>query len=248
MSMKRKPLIAVGPLYDSAKDSLWMLPGYLDGLTAAGAIPIILPLHIQEEDYCQIKDSFNGYLLTGGHDINPALYNASRTDFCGDCCDARDRLESLVYKYAFADDRPVLGICRGIQLINVLMGGTLYQDIPDEFASEIHLEHHMQAPYDRTVHGIHIVHASPLEQLWHKRTKQVNSYHHQGIRTLGNDLEIMANADDGLIEGIYVPDHRFIWGIQWHPEFIYQKDTDQNRIFQKFVEACTDENNLIQTI
>lgn len=114
---KRK--IAVAPLWDDEKESIWMLPGYLDGIRDAGGIPVILPLSSTPEDVLEIFELCDGLLMTGGHDVSPALYHQEKKESCGQTCAARDRIERVLYENALANEKPVLGICRGIQLINV---------------------------------------------------------------------------------------------------------------------------------
>lgn len=238
ITKSRKPVIGIIPLWDEEKESIWMVPGYLDGIRDAGGIPVILPLTPKMEDIGQLDSVIDGYLFTGGHDVDPRMYGEEPLPVCGTCCPERDILEKEIYKIASQEDKPVLGICRGIQLLNVLHGGTLYQDLPQQFVGTKEIDHHMTAPYDRTVHEVNITEGTPLYQLLQQKTLSVNSYHHQGIRTLGVGLEVMAVSEDGLTEGICVPDKKFIWGIQWHPEFIYHKDDTARKIFQAFVEAC----------
>lgn len=233
-----KPIIGVIPLYDEKKESIWMLPAYLEGLSRAGAVPIILPLNAGEKELEQLNSIVDGYLMTGGHDVSPSLYGEEKRKNCGGLCQQRDAMEKLIYNFAVSDNKPLLGICRGIQLINVLEGGNLYQDIPTEYKGIGQVEHHMNPPYDRTVHSVAIEKDSPLYELLKKQHISVNSYHHQGIKEIGKKLKIMAVSEDGLVEGLYRPDSRFIWGIQWHPEFIYNKDKDQFKIFEAFISAC----------
>ena len=232
-----KPVIGVIPLFDETRDSIWMLPGYLNGLSAAGAIPVILPLHLTQEEFLQLDSQINGYLFTGGHDVSPALYGETPISSCGVPCPQRDLLEKMIFWKAYEKNKPILGICRGIQLINVLMGGTLYQDLPSQNPSSS-VEHHMTFPYDRTVHKVTIKKKSPLYSVFRKEHLQVNSYHHQGIHIVGKNLEVAAVAEDGLVEGIYDPKKNFLIGVQWHPEFIYQKDEDQLNLLKAFVKAC----------
>ena len=234
----KKPIIGVIPLYDEEKESIWMLPGYLEGLSEAGAIPVVLPMHLEAGELDELDGMLDGYLFTGGHDVDPRLYDQERLPLCGPSCKRRDQLETMIFEKAGQENKPVLGICRGLQLLNVLYGGTLYQDLPEEYPQKSEIDHHMTAPYDRTVHGVTIKPESPLRQLLGKTKLQVNSYHHQGICALGTGLKVMAVSDDGLVEGIYDPEKKFVWGVQWHPEFIYQKDEDARRIFLAFVEAC----------
>ncbi len=238
----RKPVIGVIPLYDEKRESLWMLPGYLDGLAEAGAIPVILPLHASVEELHQTDAMLDGYLFTGGQDVNPALYGEKPRSCCGAPCEERDLLEQRIYEIACGQDKPILGICRGIQLLNVLHGGSLYQDLAQEFPEKSGVEHHMTAPYDRTVHGVEIRRDSPLYRTLGKESLRVNSYHHQGVKRVGEGLQIMAVAEDGLVEALCRKDKRFVWALQWHPELIYQKDGDALKVFQAFVKACLPES------
>lgn len=237
----KKPVIGVIPLYDEDRESIWMVPGYLDGLRAAGAVPVILPLQAEKEEYIQLDGLLDGYLMTGGHDVSPELYGEEPKENCGAVCRERDVMETEIYRRAVEQDKPVLGICRGIQLMNVLEGGTLYQDIPTEYRASVPVEHHMCAPYDRTVHRVFLEKNCPLCQALGREELQVNSYHHQAVKEIGKNLVVMARAEDGLVEAVYRPDRRFVWGVQWHPEFIYQKDADALKIFKVFVAACKEE-------
>ncbi len=237
-----KKLVGVVPLWDDQKQSIWMLPGYLDGVYAAGATPVILPLDVSAEDALDVLLRCDGLLMTGGHDVNPALYEATsegatKADAIATCetCSRRDALEQALFAQAIEDDKPVLGICRGIQLINVLCGGTLWQDLPTQRPSE--LEHHGTPPYDRTVHYVDVLEGTPLAATVGAGRLGVNSYHHQAVREVGSELEVMATAEDGLVEAVWRPASRFCWGIQWHPEFSYRVDEPSRRIFSAFVSA-----------
>ncbi len=232
----KKPLIAVIPLYDDLRQSIWMLPGYLEGLTKAGAVPIILPLKAEHDDFLRLVDMCQGLLLTGGHDVDPALYAEKPTPQCGHPCPERDALEQLVFQHVMQQDKPVLGICRGIQLINVLCGGTLFQDLPSQHASEVC--HQMTPPYDRGVHEVHIVRGTSLHQLLGKETLSVNSYHHQAIKHLAPTLTATAYSADGLVEAVEMTDKRYVKAVQWHPELSFKVDEDQLKILEDFVSAC----------
>ena len=144
-----KPLIGVVPLWDEDKDSLWMLPGYMEGISRAGGLPLMLPLSAEEETLRQLSGLCGGFLFTGGHDVFPGLYNEEVSALCGQLCASRDRMEGLLFSIAALEqDKPVLGICRGIQLFNVLLGGTLYQDLAAQFNPEAGL-HRQKPPYDK---------------------------------------------------------------------------------------------------
>ena len=150
----KKPIIGVMPLYDDNKDSLWMLPGYFDGIREAGGIPIMLPLNINDNDIDNLYNICNGFLFTGGHDVDPHLYKEDKKDVCGSICKSRDSLEEKIFNKAYEDDKPILGICRGLQLINVLIGGTLYQDLNTEYST--YINHIMKPPYTNVCHKVTI--------------------------------------------------------------------------------------------
>ena len=232
----KKPLIGVIPLYDEERESYWMLPGYFEGIRTAGGIPVMLPLEADEEDLRQLTGLCDGLLFTGGHDVDPTLYGEERRAACGESCPARDRLETAVFRLAWEKDLPVLGICRGIQLLNALLGGTLYQDLPSEHFGGA--EHHMAPPYDRTCHTVELLPGTPLAGLLGRETLGVNSYHHQAVKTLAPALRPMAQAPDGLTEAVWAPEKRFFWAVQWHPEFSFPADEASQRIFETFVGHC----------
>lgn len=230
-----KPLIGLIPLVDDKLKSLWMLPGYMDGISQAGGIPVMLPLTEDPSDLEQLCAACDGFLLTGGHDVSPSVYGEEKLPVCGVCSEARDRMERLVLEYALRDDKPVLGICRGHQLLNALLGGTLYQDLPSQHPSAV--EHHQQPPYDAPIHTVSILPGTPLRELLERDTLPVNSYHHQAVKARSPQLKPMAVADDGLVEAAYLPGRRFVWSVQWHPEFAFHSDAASAAILSAFVNA-----------
>ena len=234
--MNQKPLVGILPLYDPKRESLWMLPAYFEAIRTAGGFPIMLPPQMTEEELEQTLALCAGFLFTGGQDVNPALYGAERSPLCGQLQESRDEFETRLFARAYALDKPVLGICRGLQLMNVALGGTLYQHLPAEMPGS--LDHDMTAPYNRVVHTVSLEPETPLQRLLKQTVLGVNSYHHQGIQTLGRGLIPMARAEDGLIEAIACADRKFIWAVQWHPEYFYQLQTHGLPIFQAFVSAC----------
>jgi len=233
-----KPIIGVTALYDEGKTSIWMLPGYLDGIAQAGGIPVILPLHAEDSDADALLRAVDGLLFTGGHDVDPALYGEEPIVECGPACPARDAVERRFFEKAMAVDMPVFGICRGLQLFNALLGGTLYQDIPAQF-SESAVVHGRPAPGGAASHKVSILKNSPLYELMDTERITVNSYHHQGVRTLAPGLLPAAIAEDGLVEAIYAPHKAYLRAVQWHPEFDFETDEHSRKLFRDFVQACT---------
>lgn len=229
-------VIGLIPLYDDEKESYWMLPGYMKAIEDSGALPIMLPLTDNEEELRKAYELCDGLLLTGGHDISPSLYGEKPADKCGVICPLRDKMESFLLGWALDDDMPVLGICRGIQFINAFLGGTLYQDIPSEHGTSV--EHHMSPPYDRTAHRIEVMKDTLLSDIIGAGGHEVNSYHHQAVKNVPDRIEIMAVSEDGIVESIAVKEKSFAVGVQWHPEFSYEKDEDSRRIVRAFIDAC----------
>ena len=231
------PLVGVMPLWDDEKESLWMLPGYLEGLKEAGATPIIFPLTEDPDEIERLVDICDGILLTGGHDVTPSVYGEKPLEGKVACCIARDNMEKLVLEEAMKTDKPILGICRGIQFVNAVLGGTLYQDLPTQHPSDI--EHHQTPPYDVPVHDVNIRNATPLYDCLGADKISVNSYHHQAVKDVAPGLEVMAESEDGIVEALYKPFCRFLWAVQWHPEFSYKTDNNSKKIFKAFVDSLT---------
>lgn len=229
----KRPVIGLVPLEDKARNSYWMLPGYMNGVFAAGGIPFMLPLTKDKPALLRLFNMCGGLLFTGGQDVNPNIYGAEKTELCGEASDVRDFMEEYLLELAVSEDKAVLGICRGIQFMNASLGGTLYDDIPARIPSD--LIHCQKPPYDLPSHSVTIDINSPLGRLLGRERLDVNSYHHQGIRELSPKLTSMAVSDDGLTEAVYMPQKRFIWGIQWHPELSYKTDENSLKIFKEFI-------------
>ena len=218
--MKQSPIIGVTPLWDAERKSIWMLPDYLDGIRAAGGIPVVLPLEMNEKDADRIVETCDGFLFTGGQDVGS--------------CPERDALETLVLSKALQSDKAILGICRGLQFINVFQGGTLWQDLPSQHLSEI--VHRQGKPYGTPTHKVML--SGDLSKLLGKETLEVNTLHHQAAKELGSDLVAMAVAPDGIIEAFQMEGKRFVWAVQWHPEYMFRTDPDSLAIFLCFVKHC----------
>ncbi|MCM3782369.1 gamma-glutamyl-gamma-aminobutyrate hydrolase family protein [Neobacillus mesonae] len=234
----KKPMIAVLPLYDSNKESYWMLPAYMKAIEDAGGIPVMLPLTTDVDMIDTLAHQFDGFLFTGGHDINPELYDEKVEEVCGELCNERDIMESHLFNSVVELDKPVFGICRGLQLFNVLLGGTLYQDIPTQLDVKNSVNHKQNPPYTHLVHEVHIEEDNLLHNILQTDRLKVNSYHHQGIKKLSDKLTAAAKAEDGIVEAVVMRDKSFILAVQWHPEFSYTVDSYSRKLFSAFVNVC----------
>lgn len=229
--------IGIIPLYDDEKRSYWMLPGYMKVLEKAGALPIMLPLTTDTAELEEAYGLCDGILFTGGHDVDPGEYGEMAKKTCGISCPERDFMEGYLLDRCIADDKPFLGICRGIQFINAHLGGSLYQDLPTEYDCKV--EHHMAPPYDEVAHKVTVLENTLLADLIGAGEHGVNSYHHQAVKVLAKKAIVMATSEDGLVEAIAVDGTTFGVGIQWHPEFSYEVNEESNKLVRAFVNACT---------
>lgn len=233
------PVIGVVPLVDYGRESLWMLPGYFDAVAEAGGVPVMLPLTADAASVERALDVVDAVLVTGGQDVDPARYGCedrAAAALCGELCRERDAMEALLVPAALGRDLPLLGICRGIQALNTVLGGTLWQDLPKQHPSAV--EHHGQPPYDQPTHPVEVLPETPLAACVGAGELAVNSYHHQALRDVAPGLEVMVRAADGVVEAVWRPESRFCWAVQWHPEFMHAVDEPSRKIFSAFVAAA----------
>ena len=207
---------------------------YIDAVCAFGGAPILLyPTDPSALD--GILPLLDGLLFTGGADVAPSSYGAERSPLCGTTVLRRDAFEKELFSRFYPTKKPILGICRGMQMLNVCLGGTLYQDIPTECRLSCSHLSQTDAP---AFHGITAVSDSPLAALLHEGNAEVNSFHHQAVRTLAPDLSPMAYSTDGILEAVHAPHRPFLWGVQWHPERIFRENALSHRILSAFLAAA----------
>lgn len=242
----RRPIIGMAtqtlqPIPGQAPLSFIMGQQYVRALSTAGAIPWIIPLLQEDETTLRaIYDQLDGVFLAGGVDVEPAVYGEPRTHLCGMSDPARDAVEMTLFQWAVADKKPVLGVCRGAQMINVASGGTLFQDIAhDQPKTAKHDFFPQQGYHDRGMiaHEVAVQPGTKLHELIGE-SAAVNSMHHQGIKQLGSGLRPSAIAPDGVIEGVEGVNGQFLIGVQWHPEELLGADDRMRRVFQAFVTAA----------
>ncbi|HKL76687.1 MAG TPA: gamma-glutamyl-gamma-aminobutyrate hydrolase family protein, partial [Halanaerobiales bacterium] len=208
---------------------------YARGVEKGGGIPVNIPV-INEEDYIdKMVEKCDGLLFSGGPDISPYLYGAGPDSQCGKVIPARDEFELKLLEKAIEKEKPVLGICRGAQLINVSYNGTLKQHIDDHRDG---LKHHALIKFPRwyKAHDVEIKKESHIFKAYKKEKMKTNSLHHQAIKEVGDGLTVTAKASDGIVEGVEDKDKDFLVGVQWHPEMMYFKHEEQVEIFKYFIE------------
>lgn len=214
---------------------------YIRAIEALGGSALLLtPAHCAESVE-RLLDLADGLLLSGGEDIAPEHYGQTPHPKLETTNPARDEMELLALPAALERGLPVLAICRGIQLLNVAFGGTLYQDLPSQRAGEV--IHEQEAPVSHRWHGATVESGSRLEEIFGTDELFINSFHHQGIDRLGEGLRALAWAEDGLVEAVEAPDHPWVFGVQWHPErgeaeVPGDKRDPDRRLFASFMEAA----------
>ncbi len=216
--------------YTGAKNS------YVVAIEATGGIPFILPYSENEETLADYTASLDGFVFTGGADIDPKYYGEDPKETCGKTYPLRDTFEAHMFKKVTEAKKPILAICRGMQVINVFFGGTLHQDIAKEYKTD--LVHQQTAPNTEPWHDIEILPKTKLSTLIGKARMMGNSFHHQAIKVLAKGLTIAATAEDGIIEAYTADDYPYLAAYQWHPERLCGFDADNLRLFTDFIEAC----------
>lgn len=239
MTRRLVPLIGItADVSENAKDSQLFLPQrYLRAIERAGAVPIVLPATQSKATVIRLLGILNGLVVSGGNfDIHPRHYGEKPIARLGAVKAQRTDFELALTRAAIKRDLPVLGICGGAQAINVVLGGSLYQDIETQCSGAG--SHERSGKENTPGHGIRIDTGSRLFAIFGRRDLKVNTSHHQAIKQLGRGLVVTARAGDGIIEGIESIEHRFIIGVQWHPEALAPRQKLQRRLFSSFVKVC----------
>ncbi|HEX4774560.1 MAG TPA: gamma-glutamyl-gamma-aminobutyrate hydrolase family protein [Candidatus Saccharimonadales bacterium] len=217
---------------------------YPDAVVHAGGAPFFIPIIDNEVVLRKLYEQCHGLMLSGGGDIDPALYRAKPLPLPKKShqmlSPQRDRQELLLLKWALEDDKPVLGICRGMQLINVALGGSLYQDLATEMPEAANHElSALQKDFNHLAHTLKIDSDSKLSHILGTDAVKTNALHHQAIKQLGKGLVATAHAEDGIIEAIELPDKHFVIGVQSHPETLEMAtEISWNKLFKAFVKAA----------
>jgi putative glutamine amidotransferase len=242
----RRPLIGV-PTGREKSQRFFGLPLYIMNQTYVrtlenlGALPVLIPLQMSEATLRGIFERLDGILFPGGEDIDPSHYGEERHEQLGSTDQERDRTELLLARWAIEEGLPVLGVCRGAQVLNVVCGGSLFQDLTSQ-APQLAKHDYFPPTFER-FRISHQVAIDPESRLAHSlgQVHEVNSMHHQGIRELGVGLRAVAIAEDGLAEAVEVPELPFVVGVQWHPEELAKTDQHSAGLFYDFIAAASSE-------
>jgi putative glutamine amidotransferase len=213
---------------------------YFLALTSVGAVPWMIPLLDRDEATLrQIYERLDGVFVAGGVDVEPTSYGEDRHALCGVTDPPRDVVEMTLTRWALEDGKPFLGVCRGMQILNVVRGGSLYQDCNDEYPGSIKHDYFPNAGFarDYLAHSVRVQPGSHLHEAFEVSEAPVNSMHHQGIKALGEGLSPSAFSPDGLIEALEADGHPFAVGLQWHPEMLIESHPGTHRLFEAFTEA-----------
>lgn len=210
---------------------------YIEAVIRGGGVPIILPILSQLDDLDIYIDSIDGLILTGGEDVSPLIFGEEPIKEVKNICYDRDQMEIELFNRAYERGIPVLGICRGVQVFNVALGGTLYQDIHAQIPDA--LGHVSTYNIEGGYHSIIIDKDTMLYDIFKQEKISVNSQHHQSVKDLGRDLRISAKSLDGVIEGVESTTDKYVLGLQFHPEAMINPHKKFLNIFNHFIKNCS---------
>ncbi|MCX6738959.1 MAG: gamma-glutamyl-gamma-aminobutyrate hydrolase family protein [Candidatus Parcubacteria bacterium] len=245
--MKQKPIILipslrVPSLKGDSFSSVAVDASYLDILHSCGAITLIVPLGLSKDELTLLADTAQGLFIPGGVDINPKLYSTDEIhESSVDFSDERDELEITLAQIFIEKRKPIFGVCRGAQIINVSMCGTLHQDIQSEIQTAIHHEYDKQISlaeyFPKEIHEVIIAEKTALSSFLSLSKITVNSLHHQAIKDVAVGLRVSARAEDGVVEAVESEEMTAQWilGVQWHPEMLIEKHPENKILFEKFI-------------
>ena len=229
------PIIGLSAVVDGEKRNS-LFSAYTDAINSVGGLAIILPYTDNESVLSEYAELCDGFLFTGGADVDPAIYGEEILPECGEIQKYRDEYELKLFPLILKKKKPSMFICRGCQVLNVALGGTLYQDIGAQYKTDI--LHSQKEPKTASSHGVNIISETPLSELIGKQRMTANSFHHQAVKDVGCGLKVMARADDGIIEALYGTGDTYLRAYQWHPERLAGISGENNALFEDFIKAA----------
>lgn len=238
-----KPLIGITSELKRNKNSTieYVEEEMIESVKKAGGLPVFLSNFSENEQINDLALKLDGLILTGGGDVDPTSFEEEPHKNLKYVSPERDLFEFAITNIFLKMNKPILGICRGSQIINIVLGGNIYQDIGTQFESEV-LQHDQKAPKYHASQYANLKEDTLLYSILKQKSIKINSYHHQAVKKLGKNIKETATATDNVIEGIESQNHDFVLGVQWHPEYLYENDNNSKKIFQSFVSACAKHN------
>ena len=238
----KRPLIGVTPCYNYKTNETFIRYGYCEGINKSGGLAMLLPVTGDDELLHDIVERCDGILISGGPDIDAKFYGENNMPYNGEISPHRDYLEVYIAKKAIELNKPLYGICRGIQVMNVALGGTLYQDIYTQIDDCKLVKHAQDAPKWYPTHDISIEKGSRVWKSFMKDRIRVNSFHHQAVRDVAPGFRVTSRAPDGIVESIELEGHIFAVGVQWHPELMWNEYPEFLGLFMDFIDSCKNQH------
>jgi putative glutamine amidotransferase len=226
----RRKIIGITCDWEENRGRIFLEEAYSEKVAEAGGVPLLVP-HLEERFWPFLMGLFDGFVLSGGGDVSPLIMGEEPLSGEGEIFPPRDRMELYLARQCLANHVPLLGICRGMQVINIAAGGTIFQDVNDQHPG--HIQHMQRAPRRYPSHRVEVVAGTLLHEIVSRTVLEVNSFHHQAVRDVPAALIVAARSADGIIEAIEGTDSNFILGVQWHPEAM--NDHASRAIFASFV-------------
>jgi len=214
-----------------------LLRTYVDSIISAGGVPVIIPSELSEEGWKLLYAKLDGVIFSGGADIDPKLFGEETHPAIQGVDNERDALEIPLMRHMAEDEKPFLAICRGFQVLNVALGGTLYTHVSDQIPKSLQHDTPDDLPRNSHAHEVQILENSRLAKILGKPVLEVNSWHHQGAKDIPPRLKITAHSPDGLVEGMELEDHPYGIAVQWHPEWM-PEDAAMKNLFKSFINAA----------
>jgi putative glutamine amidotransferase len=232
------PLIGITLGHNAGNPPVYELgAAYLQAVTKAGGVPLLLPTSLPHDSLLSLFQQCSALLLSGGRDVDPLCYQAQPDPRAKGIDHDRDQAEILLIETALANDIPILAICRGIQILNVAMGGSLYPDVMQDHPGAQKHDFYPNLPRDAYRHTITLTTNNVFQTAMNTDRIQVNSLHHQSVKLPASGLQVVGTAEDGTIEAVVAPQKNFVIGVQWHPECLPQ-DIHAQQLFLAFIEAA----------
>ena len=229
--------VTMGHKHNAPAPTYELGEAYLQAVIKAGGVPLVLPCGLPEETLSALLSQCSGLILTGGHDIDPQRYQDAPDDRSKGIDPRRDASEQFLIEQAMQQQIPILGICRGIQMLNTALGGTLYTDLIEDYPGSSKHDFYPDLPRDAYRHSITIETGNLFHEIIGKETIRVNSLHHQGIKDPAESLQVVGHPEDGSIEAVVATNHPWCIGVQWHPECL-PEDQDAQHLFNAFIQAA----------